>query len=66
VAILASLYLAGRLRPAPGGAAAPDEEAVHPHHAPQAEAHADGILADAKAWPRVDPSSGTVRAGGGR
>ncbi len=64
VAILASLYLAGRLRPAPGGAAAPDEEAVHPH--PAAEPRADGILADPKAWPRIDPSSGTVRAGGGR
>jgi predicted MFS family arabinose efflux permease len=32
IAVVASVYLAGRLRPAPGGALAPDAEAVHPHH----------------------------------
>jgi predicted MFS family arabinose efflux permease len=32
LAVVASVYLAGRLRPAPGGALAPDADSVHPHH----------------------------------
>ena len=32
VAVIASVYLAGRLRPAPGGELAPDADAVDPHH----------------------------------
>jgi predicted MFS family arabinose efflux permease len=31
-AIIASVFLAGRLRPAPGGEEAPDAEAIEPHH----------------------------------
>jgi predicted MFS family arabinose efflux permease len=34
-AVLASVYLAGRLRPAVGGDLAPDAEAVDPHHYPE-------------------------------
>jgi predicted MFS family arabinose efflux permease len=34
-AVLASVYLAGRLRPAVGGDLAPDADAVDPHHYPE-------------------------------
>jgi MFS transporter, DHA1 family, inner membrane transport protein len=44
IAVVASVYLAGRLRPAPGGALAPDAEAVDPHHF--VEESPSGIIAD--------------------
>jgi predicted MFS family arabinose efflux permease len=46
LAVVASVYLAGRLRPAPGGALAPDADAVDPHHFGIQKAPDSGIVAD--------------------
>jgi MFS transporter, DHA1 family, inner membrane transport protein len=45
-AVIASVFLAGRLRPAPGGARAPDADAVDPDH--DTEPSVDGIVVDAE------------------